>query len=223
MQFRHEWKHVINELDRTVLDARLSVVMQRDSHAAGGSYTVRSLYFDTPNDRALREKLDGVLNREKFRIRCYGRDFSYIGLEKKVKRNALGFKLKARLDERQVASIIEGDIDWMRDDDRPLVKELYCKMRLDGLQPKTIVAYERIPFVCELGNARVTLDSDLRSSAGRTDFLDPGCPMFPVAPGASVLEVKWDQFLPGTVQTAVQMRGRRTAAFSKYAMCRTLG
>ena len=63
MKYRHEWKHEINYLDRLTLLARLGAVMQRDPHAIGGVYHVRSLYFDTPDDRALREKIDGLYAR----------------------------------------------------------------------------------------------------------------------------------------------------------------
>ena len=223
MRLRHEWKHVINDADRLMLETRLDAIMERDAHATEGSYTVRSLYFDTPRDRALREKLDGVANREKFRIRSYGRDLSFITLEKKVKRNSLGFKMKAPLSASQTARIIDGDIDWMIESDYPLIRELYCKMTLERLEPKTVVEYDRVPFVVEEGNTRVTLDSRLRTTAGHTDFLDLDYPMISVNPSISVLEVKWDEFLPSLVRDAVQMRGRRTAAFSKYAMCRALG
>lgn len=55
-------------MDFLTLRMRLAAVMQRDSHAVDEKYEIRSLYFDTPSDRALREKLDGVNRREKFRI-----------------------------------------------------------------------------------------------------------------------------------------------------------
>ena len=89
MKYRHEWKHEINYSDKLVLLARLPAVMKRDSHAINGAYRVRSLYFDTPGDRALLEKIDGVNEREKFRIRFYNEDTSYIMLEKKSKLNGL--------------------------------------------------------------------------------------------------------------------------------------
>ena len=69
MIFRHEWKHEISKCDLLVLRQRLGAVMQRDRHAQSGAYFIRSLYFDNAADKALREKLDGVNNREKFRIR----------------------------------------------------------------------------------------------------------------------------------------------------------
>ena len=53
-------------------------VMKPDCHAVNGQYEIRSLYFDTPDDKALREKLDGVITREKYRIRLYNNDPSGI-------------------------------------------------------------------------------------------------------------------------------------------------
>ena len=84
MDFRHEWKHEINYTDLLVLRQRLQAVMQPDPHAVGGSYFIRSLYFDNLADKALREKIDGVNRREKFRIRYYNRDTSLIHLEKRA-------------------------------------------------------------------------------------------------------------------------------------------
>lgn len=69
MKPRHEWKHEINAADCRVLTARLSAVARRDTHGQNGRYEIRSLYFDDPWDTALREKIDGINRREKFRIR----------------------------------------------------------------------------------------------------------------------------------------------------------
>ena len=69
MDFRHEWKIEINTADLLALRSRLRVLMEPDAHAVDGRYQIRSLYFDSPTDRALREKIDGVNRREKFRIR----------------------------------------------------------------------------------------------------------------------------------------------------------
>ena len=92
MDFRHEWKHEINRSDLIALRQRLRAVARPDPHAVDGRYTVRSLYFDDLTDKALREKLDGVDRREKFRIRYYNGDTSLIHLEKKSKRNGFGSK-----------------------------------------------------------------------------------------------------------------------------------
>lgn len=220
VDYRHEWKHVINTADLVTLRHRLRAVARPDPHAVGGSYLIRSLYFDTPTDTALREKLDGVNRREKFRIRCYNMDLSLIHLEKKSKLNGLGSKESAELTAGETRRILEGDLEWMLYSDRPLLRELYAKMRSQGLRPKTIVDYTREPFVYSPGNVRVTLDHSIRTGLTCTDFLDPHCPTIPAGASPIILEVKWDEFLPDIIRDAVQLDSRRTSAFSKYALCR---
>lgn len=220
MDFRHEWKHQINTADLMVLRQRLSAVMQQDRHAKDGSYFIRSLYFDNLADKALREKLDGVNHREKFRIRYYNHDPSLIHLEKKSKHNGLGCKESTELSREQVSAILRGDTQWMQEADAPLIRELYEKMRTQGLRPKTIVDYTREPFVYAPGNVRVTLDYRIRTGLRSTDFLNPECITVPVEGDPILLEVKWDDFLPGVIRDIVQLESRHSSAFSKYAICR---
>lgn len=218
--FRHETKIELAPGDVPVLRARLGALLKPDPHAPGGRYYIRSLYFDDRTDTALRQKLDGVDKREKFRLRCYNGDAAFINLEKKAKQNGLGYKLQARLTAAETAALLAGDLGWMPDHPAPLVRELYGKMRAQGLRPKTLVDYTREAFVYGPGNVRVTLDSDIRSGLRRTDFLDFACPTVPAPGPAALLEVKWDAFLPEPVRAAVQLPGRRAGAFSKYAACR---
>ena len=223
MDFRHEWKHEINVSDMIALRQRLRAVAKPDPHAVDGKYLIRSLYFDTMTDKALREKIDGVNEREKFRIRYYNGDTSLIHLEKKSKKNGLGSKDMAVLTKEEAQAILDGNLDWMPASGRPLVQELYSKMRCQGLRPKTIVDYTREPFVYPPGNVRVTLDYDIRTGLGCTDFLNPNCVTIPAGEAPIILEVKWDGFLPDVVRDAVQLSGRRVSAFSKYAQCRIYG
>lgn len=223
MEFRHEWKHEINAADMIALRQRLQVIAKPDAHAVGGKYMIRSLYFDTLNDKVLREKLDGMNIREKFRIRYYNDDLSFIRLEKKSKRGGLGNKQSAKLSQTEAQAIVDGRYKWMADCERPLVQELYRKMADQGLRPKTIVDYTREPFTYGPGNVRVTLDYDIRTGLLCTDFLDPNCVTVPAGNAPAILEVKWDAFLPSIIRDAVQLDGRRTSAFSKYAACRIYG
>ena len=219
-QYRHEWKHEISYADMLALRQRLRAVMELDAHAAGGSYQIRSLYFDNLADKALREKIDGVNLREKFRIRLYNRDSSVIHLEKKAKRGGLGTKFSASLTAEEAQKIVDGDTAWMMESGRDLVQELCCKMRYQGLRPKTIVDYTREPFIYRPGNVRVTLDYNIRTGLSCRDFLNPDCFTVPAGDAPILLEVKWDAFLPDIIRDAVQTPGRRVEAFSKYAQCR---
>lgn len=222
MDFRHEWKHEISYMDMLSLRQRLRAVAQPDVHAADGRYRIRSLYFDTPSDKALREKLNGVSRREKFRIRYYNGDASIIHLEKKSKVGGLGNKQSAVLSAAEANAILRGELGWMMDSGRPLVQELYSKMTTQLLRPRTIVDYTREPYVYPPGNVRVTLDYDIRTGLGCTDFLAP-CVTIPAGDAPIILEVKWDAFLPSIIRDAVRLEGRRACAFSKYAQCRIYG
>lgn len=222
MEFRHEWKHEITYLDMLALRQRLQAVAQPDRHTVDGKYLIRSLYFDTPDDKALREKLSGVSRREKFRIRYYNGDTSVIHLEKKSKLGGLGNKQGAALSAPEVAALLEGDLTWMLHSDRPLVRELYSKMTTQLLRPKTIVDYTREPYVCHAGNVRITLDYDIRTGLRRTDFLTPGVTV-PAGDAPIILEVKWDAFLPAVIRDAIRLEGRHASSFSKYAQCRIYG
>lgn len=229
MIFRHEWKHQISYGDMLCLRCRLQSVMYQDKHAAEGRYFVRSLYFDDLLDTALRKKIDGVNVREKFRLRCYNGDTGLILLEKKSKINGLCQKQQIRITADEAKALSGGSFDCISAEPgagsmaetRPLLAEFISKMRTNGLRGKTIVDYIREPFVYPAGNVRVTIDHDIRTGLMCTDFLDMGCATVPVPASPIILEVKWDEFLPDVIRDMVQLPGRRTSAFSKYAACRS--
>lgn len=224
MVYRNEIKHEISVADKAAICASMRAVARPDPHAGpDGRYLIRSLYFDTPADKALREKLDGVSEREKFRIRFYNGDPSVMRLEKKVKRGGLGYKVSAPITAEEAQRIVDGDTNWMAVSGRGLIVELYAKMKSEGLRPKTIVDYTRTPFVYGPGNVRVTIDENIRTGLGCTDFLNPRCVTVPAGEPVILLEVKWDDYLPAVIRRAVAVKSRRGAAFSKYQTCRIYG
>ena len=220
MQFRHEVKHEISHHDMLILRQRLRAVMKPDRHAVNGRYEIRSLYFDSLDDKALREKLDGVLTREKYRIRLYDHDPSVIRLERKFKQGGLGYKTSARLTPEQAQAIADGEIEWMSRSTDEVILGFYTRIRNEGLAAKVIVDYIREPFVFAPGNVRVTLDHSIRTSMRCTELLDPHCVTVPILNSPCILEVKWDNYLPDVIRDAVQLDGRHSAAFSKYAASR---
>ena len=137
MDYRHEVKHIITPGDAAAIRANLSAVATLDPHARErGCYCIRSLYFDDPLDTALHEKLDGVNERRKFRIRYYNDDLTYIMLECKMKRDGVGCKPQARLTKEETEKIIRGETDWMVTSGRPLLVALYADMKTRRVAPK---------------------------------------------------------------------------------------
>lgn len=221
LSFRHEYKHLISSSEDRLLSARLGRLFPRDSHAGpDGTYRVRSLYFDTPGNRALRQKLSGADSREKFRLRYYGDSPAFLRLEKKVRKNGLCAKRSARLTPEQCLLLLRGDTDFLLESQDALLIEFYSKLKGQLLSPRTVVSYEREAFIYPAGNVRITLDRKLCTGISWREFLTPGDREMPVDPGRTVLEVKYDAFLPDIVRMAVQMPGRATCSYSKYAACR---
>ncbi len=221
MDYRHEIKHIITPADAAAIRTNLSAVARLDPNAvrSGGRYLVRSLYFDDPWDTALHEKLDGVNQRKKYRIRYYNDDFSYIVLECKIKRDGVGVKPQEVLSLEETRRILSGDIAWMAESGRPLLTVLYVDMKLRCLRPKVVVEYKRVPYVYAPGNVRVTIDWNIRT-AKPDQFLEPQGLTLPIEEDVILLEVKWDEYLPSIIRQAVALKSRQGSAFSKYAACR---
>ena len=219
-RFRHEWKHVISPADCAILRSRLRVLLPADQNGdSNGRYYIRSLYFDNPEDKVLREKLDGVSNRDKYRIRYYNHDPGFIKLEKKSKRNGLCRKDSVRVSAEEAQRIVHGDWKWTESSEKRLLRDLFFAMLYSGMVPKTVVDYTREAFVYPAGNVRIALDQQIRTGLDATDFLNPQLPTIP-AGNDIILEIKYDSFLPDFIRDAVQLDSRRSSAFSKYAAAR---
>lgn len=224
--FRHELKYAIAYPDYVAMRSRLRQIMRADPHTfANGTYRIRSIYFDNSDDKALREKINGVAKREKFRIRWYNDDLSFITLEKKVKINNLCQKFDATITEEEFRRILSGDTDFMKEHPSELVRELYAKMKYQQLRPRVLVSYIREPYIYPAGHVRVTFDSHIRTSLFHRDFLTEGIPDVSATdtPGDMLVEVKYDAFLPAVIQDIIQTPGIRQQAFSKYGACRRFG
>jgi len=191
---RHELKHYINYADVIELRSRLPFVAKPDKNSIeGNGYRVKSLYFDNYNDKALKEKIDGVNEREKFRLRLYNDDTSFIRLEKKSKKNGICFKESATISEEECRRLLDGDFAVLKEKENSLCLELYAKICYQQLRPKNIVDYRREAYVYPIGNVRVTLDYDIRTSQSIHDFLKSEPVPIPIS-GVYILEVKYDSF-----------------------------
>ena len=224
--YRHEYKYEIPYADYAAMRGRLRAVMKPDPHAGdGGRYLIRSIYFDNSDDKALREKTEGFPKREKFRIRFYNDDLSYIVLEKKIKTGRLTLKYDAVITEDECMRVLAGDTDWMKGHHDGLVREFYAKMRYQRLRPRLMVSYMREPYIYPAGNVRITFDSAIRTSLFTRDFLADQVSDISATemPQDMILEVKYDAFLPEIIQDIIQSAGIRQQAFSKYSTCRRFG
>ena len=222
MEFRNEVKHYINMTDYFLVRNRLKHVADHDSFANhDGEYIIRSIYFDNYYDKALQEKLLGINNRSKFRIRLYNNDTNFIKLEKKTKVKNLTNKVSANITKDECQNIINGDWQFLIESEKPLFHELYAAMKNDILRPKTIVEYTREAYIYTPGNVRITFDKNLKTGIVSTDFLNADIPTIKAMDNNNIImEVKFDEFLPEIITNLIQTNERRSSAICKYALCR---
>ena len=219
--YRHELKFLISRTHADLLRLRLPHMMERDPHAGeSGVYTIRSLYFDDLHHSAYEEKMAGLRERTKYRIRYYNYDDSIIKLEKKEKLGDLT-KKTAQTITREDARVLQSARPVICPDTHGgLAEELQMACLRQGLRPKVLVDYDRTPFICRAGNTRITLDENLRTKPYNHRLHASEEAMIPVLdPDQTILEVKFDDFLPGYLVDALRDIPKDRMAISKFALC----
>ncbi|AOZ93811.1 polyphosphate polymerase domain-containing protein [Paenibacillus crassostreae] len=222
LKYRNELKYFINQHQYHIIRQRLKNLVQQDEHVgSNGEYSIRSLYFDDINNKALHEKLGGVRDRSKYRIRIYNKDDKIIHFEKKIKFRDYIAKDKEPLTREVADELIAGNYEVLCDSDKPLLKELCNEMKVNLLRPRVIVDYVREPYVCANGNVRITFDKELRTGLHSVNMFDKNlhC-VSAIDNNLIILEVKYDEYIPEYIRIALQIEGLNKQSASKYVICR---
>lgn len=218
---RHELKYMIDEGTYRVLLGRLLPLMQRDAHSQNGEYRVTSLYFDDIYNSGYLDKINGMATRRKFRIRSYDLDPSLITLEAKHKDDNYVSKLSKQLTDEQYRMLLQGDCSFMADsdDEEDVFGEYYRSDRISILKPKVIVDYTREALVYPYGNVRITFDKRLSTCYNTLDMFDENAFYSLVYPKEIILEVKFDNYIPTSIQSVLQGLSACKQSVSKYIIC----
>ena len=225
LPLRHELKFFINEMQYELLSRALDRLLQRDPNGdENNEYHIRSLYFDTIFNDALYEKLDGVQNRNKYRIRIYNFSDSVISLECKSKYRDLISKRSVRITRDLAEQLISADPTGLDSTASGLVSDVFREMRIHLLHPAVIVDYLREAYLHPAEEVRITFDMQLRTGLNSIDLFNPYIPTVPPFDhNEIILEVKYNQVLPpyiSNVLTWALRDGAVQSAISKYVWCR---
>lgn len=110
LPLRHELKFFINEMQYHLLRNALERTLDRDPNGdENNEYHIRSLYFDTVWNTALYDKIDGVQNRDKYRIRIYNFSDRMIKMECKTKVGSLISKRSLSIPRDLCEQLMAGD------------------------------------------------------------------------------------------------------------------
>ncbi len=225
LPLRHELKFFIARPQYEVLSRTLKGVLHLDPNAVrnGGSYHIRSLYFDTVFDDALHDKINGVKDRDKYRIRIYNLSDREIFMECKTKVGALISKRSAKISRDLAEQIIACDPSGLENTQSGLLRDIYREMRTRLLHPVVIVDYEREAYLHPAEEVRITFDMKVRSGLNSIELFDPTVPTVPVLDRDDIiLEVKYNRVLPPYIADVLSYACPEAvqSAISKYTLCR---
>ena len=226
---RYEFKYLLNADMRKVIETEIQQFMNFDGFVhpeLGNQYVVRSLYFDDPSSSAFFDKVDGVMIRQKYRIRTYNYEWHQglpIFLESKGRHNERTYKNRLRITKDDVVHFCEPFGEWSLLERYPhetLIESYLFDKERKRLRPRVLVDYLRKPFVSEYDrNFRVTLDCEVRSSRTNELFLthEKGN-WIDCRSGWTIMEIKFDRRLPKWFHRLIQTYELERLPVSKFCL-----
>lgn len=218
---RVEDKYWCSERDMLLLESRVKAVLRPDPMAGGRPYQITSLYFDDRNDSCWQTAEDGVSERKKYRIRIYNNNPNLIKLEVKYKSYNRVFKRSRTIPRADAEKLMRCECieDPRESMDNP-VTLFNLAIKTDLLRPKIIIDYHRTAYTFSPGNVRITFDRSLRVSRDIGRFLNGDTVFAPIKEADKILEVKYDEFLPGFIARLLEFGNMNQTAYSKYRLGR---
>lgn len=234
MEYRFEYKYLVSNSLLPKLRKRIEPYIDLDSHVGRKEthqYTVRSIYFDTPNFDYYFDKIEGVGSRKKIRLRVYheNTDESLAFLEVKKKYQVPLKKFRAPLKSEDILKMFDtGDTEKLTlagllnfPDAKELASMFFYYIYVEKLDPIVLISYDREPYNSKFDpTTRITFDKNLRSYAFpnlediyREDILVSSLP------GLFILEVKFNHTFPNWMKPVIAEFRLKSEAVSKYLTC----
>lgn len=221
--FRQEKKYMLNYLEFRKYSNLFGQVLISDSHNDVEGYTVRSLYFDTINNKDYYSKEIGLEIRRKIRLRTYSPDSDFAMLEIKQKQGENQIKRSLKINREDALELTKGNYECLLNYKEDFALECYTYMKTEGYKPVCIVEYKRKAYICKENKIRITFDSNIVATESNFNIFDKNLSMYPVFPKFNViLEVKYNGFLLGYVKDLISNVDKNLISASKYTMARTV-
>ena len=220
---RHELKYYLNDVQTQGLQDQLSQLMSLDQNSNGEiGYRVRSLYFDSMDDECLYQKQSGFLARKKIRLRTYGvSGQDTVKFEIKHKNGQLVSKDSVTISRESAEQICAGNYTVLLDQKNPVLDTIYATFTSRAYSPKVLVEYHRVALTMPVSNIRITFDKRLRSNINHYNLFSEVQDSMPVIiEGKQIMEVKYDEYLPGYIKKVLSNVNAERMAISKYTLAR---
>tara|TARA_B100001093_G_scaffold199938_2_gene192126 strand:+ start:97 stop:852 length:756 start_codon:yes stop_codon:yes gene_type:complete len=226
---RYEFKYIITNATSNAIEAEVKNFMQSDNYASqkiDNAYYVRSQYYDNDLSSHFYEKVDGMRDRYKYRIRTYGPNQSHenpIFLEKKGRKLERTFKQRYQIDhenleifynpfEKEKLLQLYPNID--------LIREFVFDSIRKSITPRIIVDYLRTPYVSNFdSNFRLTFDRSMTVTQTNDNYklYQRTHTNLKVAAGYTILEMKFFRRFPPWFHKIIQTYNLRRLSISKFS------
>lgn len=179
---------------------------------------VSSLYFDSVNNIDFSEKLSGVINRKKVRLRIYNGDASLCKLEIKQKSDDRQQKLGFIISEADARALSHGEYHVLKKyfDISENSLRAYSIMEQGQYRPAVQVAYDRLAYKYPMYDTRVTIDMNVRSTESNLDLFSSFVPYTPIMQESAVLEIKYSGKMMGFLSAILAQFHLTQGTYSKY-------
>jgi hypothetical protein len=220
--YRNELKYYITYLDYLRIKKILSKFLKSDAHTkSSNGYWIRSLYFDTPDDKEYQEKINGNETRKKIRLRLYDVNQERIKLEIKNRYNVYMLKETTTVSRDEALRLINRDKSFLLRTGNSILNRVYYFMTEKYYIPVVIVDYIREAFISDFNNIRITFDHDITACSTNLDLFKKVLNSVPVFNnGLIVMEVKYNLFLPGWLKKILSLIDTASTDISKYCYSR---
>ena len=187
-------------------------------------YLVRSLYFDNNIFTNFKEKIDGIKNRHKFRIRTYSinkNELVPMYLEMKGRDNQRTFKNRTKIEIDDLKSFCGNkDLFHLKKKylDNKLINQFIFDFYRKKILPKVIIDYNRKALLSKNGlYFRLTFDSDIKACSSQ-DIFEKNHNWKECISGNDILEVKFDLNIPPWFHRIIQNYQLKRISVSKFVL-----
>lgn len=202
LAYKYEVKETLNIEETEILSRRLALFMNIEKDKTNKKY-IRDLYFDSPDNKDLIERVNGENISEKFRIRYKNLDSSSIYLQKRMRKDGMYKTISAEITEEDVENILNGDVEYFAFSDKKILRDFYLNIICEKIEPKAIIEFERETFVYEKLNITVNIDKNRKVSLNEEDILDTNMKSVAINKDTAVVEVRYNQSIPRFIEKLI--------------------
>lgn len=219
---RYESKYLIDTKTYKILVEAVEKYMVSDSYSKDGKfYSISNVYYDTSDNRLIRDSLSKPAYKEKLRLRSYGvpEKGQTVFLEIKKKYQGIVNKRRCSLKLDEAKELVEEHKypnleEYMN---KQVLNELYFFTGHYNVKPAVYIAYDRRAyFGKDDSDLRITFDTNIRTRRYNVALEKGDYGTQLLSPGQWLMEIKCAGALPLWLTDLLSKNKVYKTSFSKY-------